>query len=1018
MFSTYSINGVAQGLGLTASKSSYIGNFNTRCKSSADGSIDLSVSNGTPPYSFLWSNSATTEDLTGLTAGTYSVVVTDSLGIVDSLSVTLIEPNLLTANLTTTLHHGYAVPCNGGTASISLTPNGGAPSYTYSWSNSDSSQNLEGVGAGNYTVTVTDANGCSVSGNITLAQPSAITTSLSSPTNSFGFNISCDSTNGEIDLNVSGGVSGFRYNWNNGKLTQNIYNLDVGSYSVTVKDSNDCAVTDTITITAPPKLAGVNDSVVKYSNNKNMSCYGCHDGIIVAQPIGGTTPYSYLWSTGATTQTVTGLYPSIDALTTYSFIVTDAGGCIKTLSDISLSNAPPPPAMQLTATKSNFNGFNISCHGNSDGSIDLSVVDGTPPYTYMWSNAATTQDISGLSGGTYQVNVTDSFGFKDSLKIYLLEPNILTSTLTPVLHSVYAISCYGGNDGKVSAKGSGGAAVAATINPYTYLWSDSSTSATLEGVIAGTYHVTISDINNCTVTDSIILTQPNAITDSISSPVNSLGFNTTCNGKDGSINLSVNGGVPTATFGYFYYWNNGSISQNPSNLYPGSYSVTIKDNVGCFKIDTITLNTPPQITSLSDSINIYSDNANVSCDTCTDGVITALPVGGTSPYTYSWSNSQTTQTITGCLPLPKTYSVEVTDAAGCKKSIERIMLAPPKSNDWKATGNYESNGILGTLDSSELKIVTNSSERMRVAANGNVGIGTINPTERLEINGNVKIHGALTVDSMANTIMNFDTIRTSRIMALAGDSLIHFGDSSTILIPNWCKLWNDGTNGFAKGITLGSGYNGPSTPQNPYPTGSIAIGMYSTAIGYNVRAGYNAIHNHHAGNNVIIGNSGDPYSYFDNDVSNSLMVGFNSNIPTLSISPSHGNGTTGAVGIGVVTMDDLAAVQSSGYLLAVKGKVIAEEFRVKLYSVGWPDYVFDANYKLRSLKELSEYLLLNKHLPGIPSSGEVKTDGFALGEMQSRLLKQLEELTLYIIQQDEKIQKMQNAINELQLLKK
>ncbi len=1016
------------------------------------GSIDLSMGAGTPPYTFLWSNAATTEDLTGLTAGTYSVVVTDSLGVIDSLTVTLIEPNILTANLSTTLHHGYAIACNGAsTASIALTVNGGTPSYTYSWSNSESTQNLEGIGAGNYTVTVTDANGCSVSGNVTLAQPGSKTSSLSSPVNSFGFNISCDSTNGEIDLNVSGGVSGFRYNWNNGKLTQNIYNLDVGSYSVEVKDSNDCAVTDTITITAPVKMGVLSDSIVVYPNGKNMSCYGCQDGIIVAQPGSGTTPYSYLWNTSATTQTITGC-SSVAA--GYSVVVTDAGGCIKTLTGITLSNAPTPPPMQLSASKSDFNGNNISCHGNSDGTIDLSVAYGTPPFTYLWTNTATTQDLSGLIAGTYNVLVTDSFGFTDSLKITMKEPDVLTSALTPDLYNGYALKCHGSLDGSVYTKIRGG------NTPYNFLWSDSSTLETLKNVGVGTYHVTVIDANNCLITDSITLTQPDAITDSISSPVNGYGFNVGCSLKDGIINLSASGGV-TSALGYTYNWSNGVITQNQSNLYPGSYSVIVKDNNGCSKVDTITLTTPPPLTNLTDSINIYSNNANVSCDTCTDGVITALATGGTTPYTYLWSTAQTTQTITGCLPLPKTYNVQVTDAAGCKKSLERIMLVPPKSNDWKATGNYGSSGILGTLDSSDLKIVTNSSERMRVAANGNVGIGTQSPQEKFHVNGgNARIGGNVIIDSLAFTDTSANHNAYRMLACGANGGMIPIGPEITpapapigTLVCgsgypfdywnyNYCDLvtWDNvgiGThtpqsklevygndNSSATSAMNIASHNGTSIlsarddghvgigTANPIDRLQISTGTEKISFGNITAASGNGWCNSYIGFNAARNSATGYWTFEGNGYSDNGGTVIMSNIAgdLFFCSRDDGNGTTvnnltdhdiytdtkmiirkdGSVGIGITP-------PIPGVMLDVCGSIRSKEWIVK---TGWTgcDYVFDPEYKRMTWMEKAKYFSDNRHLPQIDSALEMQKNGFALAKTTQGILFNTEENSLDIIE--------------------
>ncbi len=321
----------------------------------------------------MWSNSATTEDLSGLAAGTYSVIVTDSLGAQDSLSVTLIQPAALTANPTSGTTNGYNIKCFGGNSGyISLTVNGGTPSYTYSWSNGDSAQNLNNVAAGSYSVIVTDANSCSVSGNITLTQPTALTASLSSPVNSFGFNVSCPSDDasatgagkdGEIDVTVNGGVSTYTFDWSNGQTKQNLTDLSAGTYSVKIGDKNGCSLIDTITLTGPPKFGDVKDSITVYPNHESVSCDTCNDGVITAVPVDGSSPYTYSWKTGETTQGITGCSP----LKEYSVKVTDHAGCVVKIDKIYFM--PPKSLYWKTAGNSGTQGT----LGTNDAN-DLSIV--------------------------------------------------------------------------------------------------------------------------------------------------------------------------------------------------------------------------------------------------------------------------------------------------------------------------------------------------------------------------------------------------------------------------------------------------------------------------------------------------------------------------------------------------------------------------------------------------------------------------------------------------------------------
>ncbi len=730
--------------------------------------------------------------------------------------------------------------------------------------------------------------------------------------------------------------------------------------------------------------------------------------------------------------------------------------------------------LSLSATKSSYpGGWEISCHGLSDGSINLSVSGGATPYTFLWSNSATTEDLSGLSAGTYSVVVTDSLGATDSLSVLLKEPNLLASSLSTGNHNGYSLSCHNGADGYVSNTVSGG------TPSYSYAWSNSSTTQGLEGIPAGNYTVTITDANNCSVSANISVTQPSAISSTLSSPTNSYGFNVSCDGKDGAINCSVSGGVP----GYTFDWSSGQISQNISGLKVGTYSVNIADSNGCGRIDTITLTTPPLFTSVKDSITVYPNHENVSCDTCNDGVITAVPLNGATPYTYLWETGQTTQGITGCIPQTP-YSVAITDHNGCKNGLDKVYFLLPKTIYWKTNGNSGSQAVLGTLDTIDLKIKTNAFERIRVTQGGNVGIGITNPTEKLEVLGNVKITGALTVDSIANTLMTFTSIRTGRIMALQGDSIIAIGDSSVHIGPyNIFVPSNYGSRGLGIGST------------------SVAFGQNSLAIG-GEKARTNAagaismgsIVTSTAQSAITIGRGYGTATFLNNTISNSLMVGFNSTVPTLFVGPSPGttDATSGKVGIGtsspsqkleVAHNDDVGGIalnriattprrseiqfnqngtqkwelgndisndghqnffiydkenEVTRFYIDPQGRIgigmipptswngsiyyklyVADGIAtrdVKVTSNAWPDYVFGKSYQLTPIAQFDSAVKAIGHLPNFPSANEVeKNGGFELGAMDVKIVKQLEEQSLYIID----LQKQLDALKlEIANLKK
>ncbi|MBC9814011.1 SprB repeat-containing protein, partial [Crocinitomicaceae bacterium CZZ-1] len=378
----------------------YAGGWNVSCNGASDGAIDLTVGGGTPGYSYTWSNGAVTEDINSLPAGTYSVNITDANGCTNTQTITLTEPPVLNASTTAvTYAGGWNVSCNGASdGAIDLTVGGGTPGYSYAWNNGATTEDLSGLTAGTYYVTITDANGCTNTQTITLTEPPVLTASTTAVTYAGGWNVSCNGANdGAIDLTVGGGTPGYSYAWNNGATTEDITSLPAGTYSVNITDANGCTNTQTITLTEPPVLTA-STTAVTYAGGWNVSCNGASDGAIDLTVSGGTTGYNYTWSNGATTEDLSGLTAG-----TYSVTITDANGCTNTQT-ITLTE---PPVLNASTTAVTYaGGWNVSCNGASDGAIDLTVSGGTPGYSYVWNNGATTEDLSGLTAGTYSVTVT------------------------------------------------------------------------------------------------------------------------------------------------------------------------------------------------------------------------------------------------------------------------------------------------------------------------------------------------------------------------------------------------------------------------------------------------------------------------------------------------------------------------------------------------------------------------------------------------------------------------------------
>jgi len=444
-----------------------------------------------------------------------------------------------------------------------------------------------------------------------------------------GFEIGCfgDST-GSIDLTVIGGSGGpYIYSWSSGQISEDLSDLSAGSYTVLVEDNSGCESIETFDLTQP-------DQIIITESHENLLCNGDSDGSIDITVTGGSENYTYAWSNGQTTEDISDL-PS----GTYTLIVTDSDNCTESL-DIIIEE---PEILDVSSVIFSYDcGFNISCQGNNDGSIDLEVVGGAAPYTYAWSNGQESQDLSGLSAGIYSVTITDENGcFVDSEYI-ILEPDALTATAT------YSedVLCVDGSDAFIDLDVDGACA------PYTYEWSNGETSQDLSGVSAGTYSVNITDENGCLfqISDIEIIGSSEIIIEALDSSI----LNLDCFGDSvGSIDLTVSGGVGD----YTYLWSTGDSTQNISNLSSGIYTVTVTDSNNCSNTLDVEIFEPNEI-------NIIADITSLACGS-TNGSIDLTVTGGVGDYIYEWSNGEITEDIFDLSA--GNYSVSVVDANGCEE---------------------------------------------------------------------------------------------------------------------------------------------------------------------------------------------------------------------------------------------------------------------------------------------------------------------------------------------------------------
>ena len=606
------------------------------CFGGATGGAAAAPSGGTAPYSYLWSNGATTAALNNVAGGTYSVIITDAHGCTATGTANITESTQLTATATKT-----DVACHGGgTGSIRLALGGGTAPFTFLWSNGATTQDLSGLAAGTYTVTVTDANGCTATAGATIGQPAALQAhAVPTPAACAG------SPTGAIALTVSGGTAPFSFLWINGATTQNLTNVHIGTYSVIVTDAHGCTATASATVGQPDVLTAI-------STATDVSCYNATNGSVTLSVDGGTAPYSYLWSNGATTQSLSGL-----AIGTYNVTVTDAHGCTA-----ACGATVGRPALLLASASA----APAACAGSPTGAIALTVSGGTAPFGYAWSNGATTQNLSGLSAGTYSVTVTDAHGCTATASATVGGPALLHATARPM-----DASCFDAANGSVDLSVSGGTA------PYSYQWSNGATTQDLVALGAGTYAVTVTDAHGCTATASATVGQPATLT-ALASKTDA-----SCTGSLGSIDLAVGGG----TAPYSFLWSNGATTQNLSGLGAGTYTVTVTDAHGCTAGCGATISQP---VTMHPSVSVTAAN----CCTSNSGSIDLTVSGGTPPFSYLWSNGATTQDLTN-VPAGA-YSVTITDASRCTATASATITQPTALHASTSSTNAACAGSDGT----------------------------------------------------------------------------------------------------------------------------------------------------------------------------------------------------------------------------------------------------------------------------------------------------------------------------------
>lgn len=676
---------------------------NVSCYGTSDGAITLAATGGTGNLQYSINGGTTFQSspsFPNLAVGTYSVFVKDAPGCLSGTVVVISEPSQLvvTAN-------SVPVNCNGGNdgqINVTSAVGGiGALSYSVNGTAFQSGTNFPGLVAGNYTLTLQDAAGCSVSTGVTVTQPTPVSATTS--VNNAGCN---GATDGVVNISGTGGAGGYMYSSNGINYSKYgvFVNLGAGTYTFYVKDRNGCVYQLNATVTEP-------SAIVANVLTTNSTC-GNSNGSLLVQTSGGSGS-GYEYSLNGAAFVSNNLFNNLPAAT-YYVEVKDGSGCrISTSGNITDSNGPQVATNDVTST-------NVSCHGGSDGSITvvnvtggtgtlqyglngtawqgspsffglpagsytvlvrdangcigyqnkvitepaafvisttntdlvcngvsageitISAIGGSGTLAYSVNNGASFQssnEFSGLAAGVYTIKVRDAAGCIGSYSTTLSQPSAIT-----ILTGVLNVTCNDEGNGEITVLSSGGTGT----RTYSLDGVNYQVSGSFPGLDGGPYTVYVKDGNGCVKSSTAFVVEPTPVI--VSANVSDVSC---AGGNNGVVNLSVSGGVSP----YYYAWSDGSTTEDVFNLSAGNYSGTITDANGCTVSGSFVVN-QPALPIIVNGVVTGSEGAN--------GAVDITVTGGVDPYTYEWSNGSISQDLSALAP--GTYVVEVTDSKGCATS--------------------------------------------------------------------------------------------------------------------------------------------------------------------------------------------------------------------------------------------------------------------------------------------------------------------------------------------------------------
>jgi len=607
------------------------------CFGGNNGAIDVSVSGGASPYTYNWADLGTSpepQDRSNLSSGVYYLTVSASNGCTATASYGINQPAALGLSASS-----VNASCNLSNGSINLSASGGTGAYIFDWadiSGNNNPQNRSALAAGVYTVTLSDANACTISLTRTLTQSGIPTLSaVLTPVACF------NGANGAINVSSGGGLSPYTFNWadlNTNNEPEDRTGLTAGAYTLTLSDAAACTVSATWTVTQPSSALSATLTPA------NPTC-GSSNGSITTAVSGGSGGYTFDWadlSGSNDPQNRTNIPAG-----TYTVTITDSGGCTLTRSATLSGQGGPTLSTVIT---------NVSCNGGINGAINLIVSGGTTPYTYNWAditNGPEPEDRTNLFANTYSVTVTSANGCTATGSWVVTQPTALNVSFA-LVHTACGLA-----NGAATAIAAGG------VTPYQYDWSllaGTNNPTIIDSLPEGGYMITVSDANGCTKTGNA------SINGSIPVNLTSTVVHTSCGNNNGAITVGASGG---GTFSgqnltYAYDWAHipgNSNVPNQTNLWGATFHLTVTASTGCTASGS-------WVVEGSTPVNTTAQVTHTSCNLVNGAIVTSVS-GGTygnnsATYSYLWSNSSTASNLSNLLS--GTYTVTVTSGIGCTKA--------------------------------------------------------------------------------------------------------------------------------------------------------------------------------------------------------------------------------------------------------------------------------------------------------------------------------------------------------------